>query len=95
MPAPSLSSAQGRLRHGKYRSDDSIAASSSDTPHMAAEDNQGEHEQSGDSEKPRVALKKKRTRTLTTPQQSAVLHALLQQVHIILLYHISTFHIQF
>ncbi|KAF8530226.1 hypothetical protein BU17DRAFT_59992 [Hysterangium stoloniferum] len=81
VPAPSLSDSYRRLRHGKQRSDDSLAASSSDnntTPYGAIDDelhSDPEEAAPGDQ----IQKKKKRTRTLTTPHQSAVLHALLAQ----------------
>ncbi|KIJ29786.1 hypothetical protein M422DRAFT_36816 [Sphaerobolus stellatus SS14] len=81
VPAPS-SSTQGRLQRGKYKSDESIAASSSDDATMnpvKMEDMRVELGQGEGEVRHRPVVKKKRTRTLTTPHQSAVLHALLAQ----------------
>lgn len=69
---------RGSSRHGPERSSPSLSSSQGD---MADTEMEAGPSQSSDAPQPTASPpKKKRTRTLTTPHQSAVLHALLAQV---------------
>lgn len=68
---------RGSSRHGPERSSPSLSSSQGD---MADTEMEAGPSQSSDAPQPTASPpKKKRTRTLTTPHQSAVLHALLAQ----------------
>lgn len=71
---------KGKGQEDSSRSSPSASSSQGDMADTELEGGSGQPTEQGESVPPPPPPKKKRTRTLTTPHQSAVLHALLAQV---------------